>query len=96
MFYHPSIHESILLRKGKDTDFDTLREMVKEVNRTQLLPTEILSDEVYQYSRDTQTLSRVVASQEEFLMPDKVEVWKRCMPMDIHGMACFRLRRKGH
>ena len=48
-----SIHESILLRKGKDTDFDTLREMVKEVNRTQLLPTEILSDEVYQYSRDT-------------------------------------------
>ena len=69
-----SIHESILLRKGKDTDFDTLREMVKEVNRTQLLPTEILSDEVYQYSRDTQTLSRVVASQEEFLMPDKVSM----------------------
>ena len=52
-----SIHESILLRKGKDTDFDTLREMVKEVNCTQLLPTEILSDEVYQYNRDTQTLS---------------------------------------
>ena len=70
-----SIHESILLRKGKDTDFDTLREMVKEVNRTQLLPTEILSDEVYQYSRDTQTLSRVVAvSQEEIPMPDKVSM----------------------
>lgn len=69
-----SIHESILLKKGKDTDFDMLREMVKEVNRTQLLPTEILSDEVYQYSRDTQTLSRVVASQEELLMPDKVSM----------------------
>lgn len=70
-----SIHESILLKKGKDTDFDTLREMVKEVNRTQLLPTEILSDEVYQYSRDTQTLSRVVAvSQEEIPMPDKVSM----------------------
>lgn len=70
-----SIHESILLKKGKDTDFDMLREMVKEVNRTQLHPTEILSNEVYQYSRDTQTLSRVVAaSQEEIPMPDKVSV----------------------
>lgn len=70
-----SIHESILLKKQEDTDFDILREMVKEVNRTQLHPTEILSDEVYQYSRDTQTLSRVVAvSQEEIPMPDKVSM----------------------
>ena len=70
-----SIHESILLKKGKDTDFDILRERVKEVNRTQLHPTEILSDEVYQYSRDTQTLSRVMAvSQEEIQMPDKVNM----------------------
>lgn len=70
-----SIHESILLKKQKDTDFDILREMVKEVNRTQLHPTEILSDEVYQYSRDTQVLSRVVAiSQEEIPMPDKVSM----------------------
>ena len=29
-----SIHESILLKKQEDTDFDILREMVKEVNRT--------------------------------------------------------------
>lgn len=70
-----SIHESILLKKQEDTDFDILREMVKEANRTQLHPTEILSDEVYQYSRDTQTLSRVVAvSQEEIPMPVKVSM----------------------
>ncbi len=70
-----SIHESILMKKQKDTDFDMLREMVKEVNRTQLHPTEILSDEVYQYSRDTQILSRVVAvSQEEIQMPDRVSM----------------------
>jgi len=70
-----SIHESILLKKQQDTDFDILREMVKEVNRTKLHPTEILSDEVYQYSRDTQTLSRVVAvSPEEIPMPDKVSM----------------------
>ena len=68
-----SIHESILLKK--QTDFDILREMVKEVNRTQLHPTEILSDEVYQYSLDTQVLSRVVAvAQEEIPMPDRVSV----------------------
>ena len=70
-----SIHESILLRKQEDMDFDFLRKMVKEVNRTQLYPTEILSDEVYQYSRDTQTLSRVAAvSQKEIPMPDKVSI----------------------
>ncbi len=70
-----SIHESILLKRQKETDFDTLREMVKEVNRTQLHPTEILSDEVYLYSRDTQTLSRVIAvSQEEIPMPDRVSM----------------------
>lgn len=70
-----SIHESILLKKQKDTDFDILREMVKEVNRTQLHPTEILSDEVYQYSRDTQVLSRVAkVSQEEIPMPDRVSM----------------------
>lgn len=70
-----SIHESILLRKQEDMDFDFLRKMVKEVNRTQLHPTEILSDEVYQYSRDTQTLSRVAAvSQKEIPMPDKVSI----------------------
>ena len=75
LFRSSSIHESILLKKQKDTDFDMLREMVKEVNRTQLHPTEILSDEVYQYSRDTQVLSRVVAvSQEEIPMPDRVSV----------------------
>lgn len=70
-----SIHESILLKKQEETDFDILRDMVKEVNRTQLHPTEILSDEVYQYSRDTQVLSRVVAvSQEEIPMPDRVSM----------------------
>lgn len=70
-----SIHESILLRKQEDMDFDFLRKMVKEVNHTQLHPTEILSDEVYQYSRDTQTLSRVAAvSQKEIPMPDKVSI----------------------
>lgn len=70
-----SIHESILLKKQGDTDFDILREMVKEVNCTQLHPTEILSDEVYQYSRDAHVLSRVVAmSQEEMPMPDRVSI----------------------
>ena len=80
-----SIHESILLKKQKETDFDILRDMVKEVNRTQLHPTEILSDEVYQYSRDTQVLSHVVAvSQEEIHMPDRVSMEE----MYSYGYQC--------
>lgn len=70
-----SIHETILLKKKDDLSLESLKEMVQEVNRTQLHPTEILSDEVYQYDRVTQTLSRVmVAQQEEFIMPDKVSM----------------------
>lgn len=70
-----SIHETILLKKMDDMDFESLKEMVREVNRTQLHPTEILSDEVYQYDRETQTLSRVMAAhQEEYILPDKVSL----------------------
>lgn len=70
-----SIHETILLKKNNDMNPELLKEMVREVNRTQLHPTEILSDEVYQYDRETQTLSRIKAArQEEFMMPDKVSL----------------------
>ena len=70
-----SIHETILLKKMDDMDFESLKEMVREVNRTQLHPAEILSDEVYQYDREAQTLSRVMADhQEEYILPDKVSL----------------------
>lgn len=47
-----SIHEVILLRShGLEDDAGALRNMVKDVNRTQLAPEEVLSNQVYYYSR---------------------------------------------
>lgn len=67
-----SIHEVLLMKKDEHMDLEALEKMVWDVNRTQLHATEILSDSVYQYSRDTQILSRVKgAVQEKAEMPDK-------------------------
>lgn len=46
-----SIHEVILIKDHEIDDADALRNMVKDVNRTQLAPEEVLSDQVYYYSR---------------------------------------------
>lgn len=46
-----SIHEVILIKAQGMGDADVLRNMVKDVNRTQLAPEEVLSDEVYHYNR---------------------------------------------
>lgn len=46
-----SIHECILVPEDKNTDVNEFRKMVKEVNATQLLPEEVLSDNVYYYDR---------------------------------------------
>lgn len=67
-----SVHEILLMKKKERTDFDVLEKMVQEVNSTCLHEVEILSDSVYQYSRDTQTLFRVKgAVQEKAEMPDQ-------------------------
>ena len=50
-----SIHEVILIpAMGWDTK--EIDEMIREVNRTQLDPVEILSDHVYVYKRETEEL----------------------------------------
>lgn len=46
-----SIHEVILIKDQGIEDADVLRNMVKDVNRTQLAPEEVLSDQVYYYGR---------------------------------------------
>lgn len=55
-----SIHEWLLLpaKTGRGTgDAEELRSMVREINRTQLEEKEILSDEIYYYSVDTERLN---------------------------------------
>ena len=51
-----SIHETILLPMLGD-DWEALSQMVKEVNATQLAPEEILSDHVYLYKSEDNTIS---------------------------------------
>lgn len=48
-----SIHEVILVPTQDSLAYDTMSEMVREVNASSLLPDEILSDHAYYYSRNT-------------------------------------------
>lgn len=48
-----SIHETLLIPANNYWDIEYLREMVRSVNRTDVAPDEILSDNVYYYNRLT-------------------------------------------
>ncbi len=52
-----SVHEIILLEDNGDDDSEKLREMVKEVNSTQVAADEVLSDSVYRFDLDSNHLS---------------------------------------
>lgn len=47
-----SLHEVILIPADDDSSMEALSQMVREVNATQVLPEEILSDHVYRYTRE--------------------------------------------
>ena len=48
-----SVHEVILLPVQKEFDRDTLKQMVTDVNATQVDAQEVLSDGVYLYLRES-------------------------------------------
>ena len=52
-----SLHEIILVVPKRSDDSAALRNMVYEVNRTQLQPEEVLSDSVYYYNRAKDTIT---------------------------------------
>ena len=54
-----SIHEVILIPKEAVTDGRELAAMVRDINRTQVLITEVLSDEIYFYSSQSGQLSMI-------------------------------------
>ncbi len=47
-----SVHECLILPAYQDADRQSLRDMVCEINRSQVEPEEVLSDSVYYYSRE--------------------------------------------
>lgn len=54
-----SVHEVILVPENKDFSIEYFASMVREINETQLDPTEVLSDSIYFYDKETLTLRRV-------------------------------------
>lgn len=54
-----SVHEVILVPESADFSIEYFAGMVKKVNETQLDPTEVLSDSIYFYDKETLTLRRV-------------------------------------
>lgn len=52
-----SIHEVLLLPVSTDIDCEEFNEMIHEVNTSQLIPQEILSDHVYHYTRETNQIT---------------------------------------
>lgn len=51
-----SVNETILLPLKDDTDFDELKDMVHQINRYQLTREKFLSDNIYLYRMDTDTV----------------------------------------
>ncbi len=45
-----SIHEVILIPASRTAERDKMRQMVQEINATQVPPQEVLADDVYLYS----------------------------------------------
>jgi len=57
------VHEVILVPDAAGIDAKELCEMVKQANRTVVEEKDILSDNVYHYSRDERRLDKVNAEQ---------------------------------
>lgn len=54
-----SVHEVLLLPDDHDREYDFYRQMVREVNATQVDPEEILSDSLYRYDREKAEIEEI-------------------------------------
>lgn len=57
-----SIHEVILIPMNKAGNYVEMAQIVREVNQTQVMPEEVLSDHVYQFSSET---GKIIMQEEE-------------------------------
>lgn len=55
-----SIHEVILLQDCGDEDVKNLKNMIEEVNRTQVQPEEFLSDSLYYFQKSDKKIKRIL------------------------------------
>ena len=54
-----SVHEVILVPENEEFSIEYFANMVKEINENQMDPTEVLSDSIYFYDKETLTLRKV-------------------------------------
>ena len=54
-----SVHEVLILPDDRTQEYDFYRNMVKEVNTTQVEPEEILSYSLYRYSREKEEIVEI-------------------------------------
>jgi hypothetical protein len=57
-----SIHEVIVMRWENEAEYDEITEIVKEINRKEVMPEDVLSDSVYFYCCKDDSLSRVAGN----------------------------------
>ncbi len=57
-----SIHEVIIMRWENGAEYDEITEIVKEINRKEVMPEEVLSDSVYFYYCKDDSFSRVTGN----------------------------------
>ncbi len=55
-----SVHEVLLLPDDRDGEYDFYRRMVEEVNTTQVEPEEVLSGNLYRYSREKAKIEEIL------------------------------------
>lgn len=56
-----SVHEVLLLPDDKRQEYDFYRQMVSEVNRTQVEPEEVLSHNLYRYNRKKSEIEEIIS-----------------------------------
>lgn len=56
-----SIHEVLLIPDDHVKDYDFYRQMVEEVNRTQVEPEEVLSYRLYRYCRKNEEIEEIIS-----------------------------------
>lgn len=78
-----SLHEVIIVPDNGEMDFHELREMVREINITQLSPDEVLTNEVYYYDRESGQLCK--AAEKEKVKNKLVEQMKENIQKDLHS-----------
>lgn len=54
-----SLHEVILMREDMAPEMDILEDMVRDINRTQVLAEDYLSDSIYYYDRESKKVTIV-------------------------------------